>query len=331
MLLQRLGRWWARPHGPALLGAVLLNLAVLLVGGVVVVVRHLQREEPQFTAPAALTLPQRPLEHRARISEFMEEVARPALLERLQLDVPTPHGLPPLPDAPDCAVDALPLQDFLAGDAASLLGDAALAGGLSEVQGLASAASFFGIEEKGERFVIIVNTSASVLRRAQRRGVTLARIQEEAAGLVDGLGDGALFGLVQFSQGTRAFADYLAPASAGNRALATSWLRTMQGNPQLAEDAPHAGHEAAFVLALAWEPDVVFLVTDGALDRRTRGPDGWTYPRISYETFARTLRAARPPGARPLRVHVIGFEMSAADAAAMRRLAGEFGGEVREF
>jgi hypothetical protein len=261
----------------------------------------------------------------------MEEVARPALLERLQLDVPSPDGLPALPPGPQLPSEALPLDDFLARDAEALLGDAALAGGAAELRGLASAASFFGIEEKGERFVIIVNTSASVLRRAQRRGVSLERIRAEAAGVVSGLGEGGLFGIVQFSQGVRVFADYLAPASTSNKALAEAWLGAMQGNPPLASDAPLAGHEAAFERALAWEPDVIFLVTDGALDRRTAGPDGWTYPRIPYDEFARTLRRLRGSAARPLRVHVVGFEMNEGDAAAMRRLAQEYGGQVRPF
>ena len=103
------------------------------------------------------------------------------------------------------------------------------------------------------------------------------------------------------------------------------------GNPPADEAAARLGHEAAFEAALALDPDVVFLVTDGVLDRREVKGGRVVYPEIPYAEFIATVRAARRGSRGRLQVHVIGFEMRESDAAGMRRLAEEFGGQVRAF
>src|SRR5690606_3183234 len=139
------------------------------------------------------------------------------------------------------------------------LAGAGLASLAGSVSGKASAAEFFGLRDSGERIVILVNTSASVVRKAQKRGVSIDQLHDQVVGLVEGLGSGTLFGIVQFSQGARAFSDWVAPALKRNKALAAEWAREeLRGNPKIESEA-QLGHEAGFHLAMALRPDVIFL------------------------------------------------------------------------
>jgi hypothetical protein len=105
----------------------------------------------------------------------------------------------------------------------------------------------------------------------------------------------------------------------------------LQGNPPIGSEVRLTGHQAALEAAFALEPDVIFLVTDGQLDRREGSPGAWTYPVMDYREFEQWLRPARRGLVRPTRLHVIGFELSDRDRSAMTRLAREFGGQVRSF
>src|SRR5690606_34907524 len=126
-----------------------------------------------------------------------------------------------------------------------------------------------GIQDTGERIVIVVNTSVSVVNKAEARGVTIERIQEEMIALIDGLDATTLFGIVQFSQGVRSFEDFLAPATRTNKEAVRRWVpANLRGNPRARVDQEYFGHEAAFQAAFALNPDVIFLLTDGQLDRR---------------------------------------------------------------
>lgn len=312
--------------------ALILQAAILLAAVFVVVVRPLLRPEPEFTAAPAVHLPQRELEHRAAVAELQEVAGGVPPLEKLATSALLPPELPALPSVPRTEMTAGEPIDLLARDAQALLAHSGLGGALAGLKSTASTAAFFGVEANGERIVIAVNTSVSVRNKAQHRGVPWSRIQDEVTGVIDRLDSGTLFAIVQFSQGVRVFPDTLAPATSSNREAMHSWVREhLRGNPPVDPAASLFGHEAAIDAALALDPDVIFLVTDGVLDRREVRGGRVVYPEIPYETFISGVRDARRASRRALQVHVVGFEMKAADAAGMRRLAGEFGGQVREF
>jgi hypothetical protein len=329
--LRRLARG-RRPVGRTLLYAVAAQLALLVAAVYVVVMEPFAREEPAFEVRAAPLLPQRQLEHAAAVAELQQAASRPQLLERLATSALLPTGLPPLPAVPTGDTSPFDPAETLAGDAQALLAQSGLMGALGGLRSTASVAGFFGVQDSGERIVVIVNTSASVVRKARNRGVSIERIQQELVDLVRALEPGTQFGVVQFSQGVRTFADYLAPATQANKDEIARWVpQNLRGNPPLAPTQTFFGHEAAFEAAFSLRPDVVFLVTDGTLNRRTVASGRTTYPTIPYETFARSLRDfQRRAGIQP-RVHVIGFEMGPAETQAMRRLARDFGGQIREF
>jgi hypothetical protein len=307
--------------------AILLGLTV-----VIVVVAPGLRDEPEFSSHKTIYLPQRELEHRVAVAEFQQAAAQPLQLEKLVTSALLPPDLPALPTVPRTDFNPLESSEFLSRDAQALLSQSGLMGAVGGLRTAASTAAFFGIEESGERIVIVVNTSVSVRNKAQRRGVPWDRVQAEAAGLIDGLGGGTQFGIVQFSQGVRYFAEFLAPATEGNRAAAREWMwANLRGNPPVEPGQQWLGHEAAMEAAFRLQPDVIFLVTDGVLFRREDRGGRVSYPEIPYDTFRGSVRAFQRSSPREARIHVVGFELKPSDAVNMRALVREYRGQLREF
>ncbi len=318
-----------RRAGP-LLFAIAAQALVLAASVFVVVMIPPSRTEPEFTAPKTIHLPQRELEHRVALAEFQQAVSAPPTIERLTSSALLPDGLPPLPATPDATFTPMETTATGVPDLHALLGAAGFPG--AGAPGGASSSSFFGIEDSGQRIVIVVNTSVSVVNKAARRGVTIERIQEEMTGLIENLDTSALFGIVQFSQGVRTFEDFLAPATEANKQAVRQWVpANLRGNPRASPNQEYYGHEAAFAAAFRLEPDVIFLLTDGQLNRREGTPGNYSYPEIPHSVLTRTLRALQRESPRPVRIHAVGFEMNRSDAEGLRRLTREFNGELREF
>lgn len=321
-----------RPRVSTIVVATTLQAVLLFVATYIIVTKPWRRDEPEFVAKKTIYLPQRELDHRVAVAELQQAAAKPLPLEKLVTSALLPPDLPALPTVPQMEFNPLENSDFLARDAQALLAQSGLSGALGGLKTASSTAAFFGVEDAGERIVIVVNTSVSVRHKAQRRGVAWDRIQAEVTGVIDRLEGGTLFAIVQFSQAVRVFPDFLAPATAANRTAARAWVQdNLKGNPPVADSAAWFGHEAAFEAAFRLEPDVIFLVTDGVLDRREVTAGRVAYPQISFETLRSSLRAFQRGAARDVRIHVIGFEMKSSDAAGMRELARAYRGQVREF
>ncbi len=312
--------------------AVTVQAAVLFLATYIIVAKPWQRTEPEFIAKKTIYLPQRELEHRVAVAEFAQAAAKPLPLEKLTTSALLPPDLPALPTVPRTDFNPLENTEFLARDAQALLAQSGLSGAMAGLKTAASTAAFFGVEDSGTRIVIIVNTSVSVRNKAQRRGVSWEKIQDEVCNVVDQLDAGTQFAIVQFSQAVRVFPEFLAPATATNRSVARTWVKAnLRGNPPITDDMTWFGHEAAFEAAFRLEPDVIFLVTDGVLDRREVRDGRTSYPQISYDTLLGSIHSFQRGVARDAHINVIGFEMKPSDATHMRELAREYRGHVREF
>ena len=104
----------------------------------------------------------------------------------------------------------------------------------------------------------------------------------------------------------------------------------MRGNPKV-EIELLLGHEGGLKLAVDMEPDLIFLVSDGVLNKRVRVDGTYKYPEISYEILIGSVEAdLRRSGART-RIHAIGFELNDKDRRGLERLTRRFGGTLREF
>ena len=122
------------------------------------------------------------------------------------------------------------------------------------------------------------------------------------------------------------------PAISRNKESVSTWVRQyLKGNPPVDSGSTYFGHEAAFESALKLEPDLIFLVTDGVLNRRTVADGKAKYPVISYQTLNRCIERLSRDGLTRPHVYVVGFEMAASDSDNMRKLTRNSGGQVREF
>lgn len=306
--------------------------AVLLIFTVFVIVLDApDPEAPQFEGRQSVAKTEEPFLQQRELERFMKRVSKPKLMERLSVDALLPDSLPALPELPKDAFAFDGGDEFMLEDAQSMLESSGLLSGGASLGGASSAAEFFGVQDSGRRIVIIVNTSASVVRKASNRGVTIEAIQAEVAKMIEGLESGTLFGVVQFSQGTRTFAPYLAPAIARNKEAARNWVKEeLKGNPPVT-DPELLGHEGAFLAALGMEPDLIFLVTDGVLNKRIRENGKYKYPEIPYGVLIETIEDAMDDRALRTRIHAIGFELREKDLRGLNGLTRKFGGTVREF
>lgn len=270
-------------------------------------------------------------ERERSVQELKRRLSRPKTFQRLAVEDAFDAGLPAVPSLPRDAFDQADLDSALFDAGADALAQSSLAGLSATMASKDSATEFFGVKASGRRIVIVVNTSASVVRKASRLGYSIERIQDEAAKLIDGLESGSAFGIVQFSQGARVFSDQLAPALKRNKRAASEWVKSeLKGNPPIVDETL-LGHEAAIHAAMSLRPDLVFIVTDGVLNRRVRSKSGYAYPTISYDELIGAIDdAMRENGVNP-RVHVVGFELSEENRAGMQRLTQRFGGSLRAF
>lgn len=304
---------------------------MLLVTVFVVVQDDPVVDPPAFSGERVVTVERPEVKRMDRLRELNRRMSKPRSFQRLAVEDIVDSELPPVPALPKDLQNLDSVESSFLTEAQNSLADSSLMSLASSLGGRESAAEFFGVRDSGRRIVIIVNTSASVVRKAATRGISIEQLQDEAVKLIEGLDSGTLFGIVQFSQGTKLFSRQLAPALVKNKRSAGEWVRSeLRGNPKIT-DPSLLGHEAAWAAAMELQPDLVFWVTDGSLNRRVaKAGGGYAYPKISFDRLFRFAeRSVLQAGLNP-RVHVVGFELGEAERAGLERLAKRFGGSLRE-
>ena len=79
------------------------------------------------------------------------------------------------------------------------------------------------------------------------------------------------------------------------------------------------------------DPDLIFLVTDGVLNKRVRVDGKYKYPEIPYAVLLETIKDSMDDRALRTRIHAVGFEMKNKDREGLSGLTRKFGGTLREF
>jgi hypothetical protein len=227
------------------------------------------REEPVFSAPKTIYLPQRELEHQMAVSEFQNAAATPATIPALTTESLLANA-PPLPQVPD--VDFTPVEnEAMITESDALFGQSGLMGALGALSSQASSVSFLGITEEAARFVIIVDISTSVLNSVTAAGSSMEEIRDEAKRLVESLNANTLFGFIQHSRNYDPFQDSLIPATVPNKESALQWLdsrfRTDGSGRGWRSGPPVGDHQNGLLTILDFafnmQPDVIFLISDG--------------------------------------------------------------------
>jgi hypothetical protein len=312
--------------GPLAL-AIILQLGLLFLAVFVVVLVPEFKSDPEFVAKKKIYLPQKELEHKVALAEFQNAASSPMQLERISTQALLPDSMPSLPDLPQS--DFKPIERNPAAlQSDALLGQSGILGALQGLQTESSSASLFGIEDSGQRILILFDNSASVLNKASKAGVSTDRFVKELSTLINGLNANTLFGLVPFSRDVGAFRDYMVAAGMRNKRTATEWIasriRTQSHQTGLSYDVD--GIQGALSIAFQMEPDVIFLLSDGDFQRNlSRRGD------VPWEDVERTLRElTREYGIKP-RIHFIGFKVEDEAAEAMEKITRRYDGSFKQF
>jgi hypothetical protein len=175
--------------------------------------------------------------------------------------------------------------------------------GMADIgEGLKAAAAFFGAKTRGDEFVFVVDNSNSMTKgRFETALIELARS-------VDAMTPRQKFYVIFFSDTAyRLFhpqpAPDLVPATDRNKQALKSWLATVQ--MCLRTDG-----EEAVRAALDLEPDVIYILGDGAFTDNT-------------------TRILTAPHERRIPIHTLGMEVGAAGQHQLRAIAEANGGSFR--
>lgn len=312
--------------GPLAL-AIILQVGLLSVAVFVVVLVPEFKSDPEFVARKKIYLPQKELEHKVALAEFQNAASSPMALERISTEALLPDSLPSLPDLPQS--DFKPIERNPAAlQSDALLGQSGVLGALQGLQTESTSVSLFGIEDSGQRILILFDNSRSVLNKASQAGVSADRFVKELTTLIDGLNANTLFGLVPFSRDVGAFRDYMVAAGMRNKRTAVEWIsqriRSQRHETGLAYEAD--GVQGALTVAFRLEPDVIFLLSDADFQRNMPEPGD-----VPWDELNRTLRGlSREYGIEP-RIHFIGFKVEDEHAEAMEKITRRYDGSFKQF
>ena len=329
-------RGYERPTRPRfkfgpLVWALIIQVCLLLVAVFVVVVIPSIKKDPEFVAKKTIYLPQRELEHSVALSEFQQVASKPALMERLTTEALLSADMPSMPSLPSQEFNPFENAANPIDDAAALLGASGLMGSLQGLVSETSKVSFFGIEDQATRVVVAFDISQSVVTKARKSGVSIRQLQAEAAKLIQGLNANTLFGLIQFSRSYDFFEDYLVTGTKANKEAGVAWLekefRTdgKSGRNWIRQDVN--GIQSVIEAAFAWQPDVVFVISDGDFQRtkRTGGSEN-----VSFEELSRDIHRLQEASEKDARIHFVGFQVKPQHKAELLNLVGRYDGQYRE-
>lgn len=333
---KRLGK-----HGKSgsLLAAVVAQIAlVALTVGIVVIAPHLA-EEPAFIAKKTIYLPQRQLEHQAAVAEFQQAASAPMTVDKLSTESLLAD---PLPDMP-----SLPTQEFTpfenenpVPNAQGLLQGSGLGNALTGLSAGASQVNYFGIREDATRYVILIDTSNSMFERT-RRGeqfrFDFKTIKDESTELIEKLNPNTLFNVAIYEGGSMAWNDYLVPATTENKQSAIQWVRDIDEDPAVSISRRRGNGpklmegggtrlDTGFKQVFTFEPEVIFVVTDGEINRGN-------FQTIPQDEILAIIDQFQQTLATPARIHVIQYETAVArdeEVDTMRAIASKNKGRFRK-
>jgi hypothetical protein len=308
-----------------------------IVAGIVVVARYLTEPPAEFKVTKDIRIPAEEREHRMNMAAFDGMAPKPSFTDKMQSLRPAALALPELPRIPMDQLLPLDPAEILSDQVAALTGPGGAgsgiglgAGGGGGSAGIETGFSFMGIESKGKRILLIFDVSASVLNKARKSGISLAKIKEETIGLLQQLPINARFGLIQFTQNFKAFREELLAATEANRAAAKTWIEeewvdtgSMQASSKVTKNP--RGVVGVFEAAAKMSPDVIFLISDGSFQWKEGGGLG----DVPWGEIAKVVKGSLQ-GTEGCVLNFIGFQMKPEDSKKMESLVRATQGKCRE-
>ena len=319
-----------------MVAVIAVHVVALVLAGIWVVAQFFTQPEATFEVQQRVVIPAQNREHQMNMAQHEAVAPKPSFNDRIVSTRPVNFALPDLPQIDLDQMLPLDPSELISDQVASLVGAAGLGSGMAEglsgMGGTGSGFSFFGVDAAGDRIVLLFDVSQSVLNKAERHNVPIARIKEETVNLVNGLPIDARFGIIQFVRNYKPFNEELLPASPSNREAAREWIdnewsetgQMARGARGVRSPEPN-GIVAVLDAAFRMRPDVIFIISDGGF---------WqTYPsnrRIPNNEIEAKIRELQAETIAPIPIHFIGFEMTRDDTRDWRRITSRSGGQLRE-
>lgn len=135
-----------------------------------------------------------------------------------------------------------------------------LGGGVGDGEGNGSGRQFFELATAGTKFVYVIDGSGSMTERDKEARSKLDRVKRELIWSIGGLPVEMEFYVIFFNQNAVPMkASSLQPATGNNKQKYLEWVAKVQGGG-------NTDPREALKLALALEPHVIYLLTDGVFD-----------------------------------------------------------------
>ena len=307
-----------------------------IVAGIVIVARYLADPPAEFKVTKDIRIPAEEREHKMNMAAFDGMAPKPSFTDKLQSLRPGALALPELPAIPMDQLLPLDPAEILTDQVAALTGPAGAGSGIGlgaaggGGSGIGTGFSFMGIESKGKRILLIFDVSTSVLNKARRSDISLAKIKEETISLLQQLPINARFGLIQFTQNFKAFREELLAATDANRAAAKAWIEdewvetgSMQASSEVAKNS--RGVVGVLDLASRMLPDVIFLISDASFQWR----EGGSLSDVPWQEIAKIVKGPLQ-GAEGCVLNFVGFQMKPEDRRKMESIVRATHGKIRE-
>ena len=312
--------------------AILVIALILLCARFVTVLVTSFREEPAFTAPKTIYLPQRELEHQMAVTEFQNAAATPATIPALTTESLLAN-MPALPQIPN--VDFTPVEnEDMVSESDALFGESGLMGALGALSSQASSVSFLGITEEAARFVIIVDCSSTVFSAMESAGSSMDKVKEETYDLINNLNANTKLGLIIHRRKFLPLKEDLITATVKNKALAIEWIKKKWPKSyggQIPNDIygkdGSSGILPVLDAAFSMQPDVIFIISDGGY-RDKRGL------KVPLNDVLSLIRSRQKDLLEDARIHAIHFpdpdEAEGVIGSKMRSIAVRNDGKYRK-
>jgi hypothetical protein len=315
-----------------IIGVVVLHVGAGVVAGIFVVAKYIFPPPANFVVKKDVRLPAKKREHKMNMASLDAAAPKPTFSDRMQSTRPTAFSLPEMPQIPlDQAVPLDPSQ-LVADNVSSLAAaDGIGTGGVGSAGSAGfggKGISFLGVESTGQRILLMIDISGTVMNKAAKAGVPPEKLREELVNLIKNLPITSRFSIIQYAGNYKPFNTELVPASQPNKTLATEWIQNewVTGGIQVSKKtvASPSGFVGVLGAAAAMKPDAVFIITDGSYKSKV-------YPKgIPWEDIRKAAAQVVDADGKPAKINVIAFEAGDEDLKELRRMANTSKGNIRE-
>jgi hypothetical protein len=317
-----------------LIGVLLLHVAAGVIAGIFIVAKYIFPPPANFVVKKDVRLPAKKREQKMNMASLDAIAPKPTLSDKMQSTRPTAFSLPDVPN--------MPLDQMLPLDPSQLLSDQMASISNSEALGTASGASvggsggfggkglsFLGVDSSGQRILLMVDISGTVVNKAAKAGISPEKLREELIALISKLPITSRFSIIQYAGNYKPFTTELVPASQPNKTLALDWIRNewvTSGGIQVSKKtvASPSGFIGVLQAANDMKPDAVFIITDGSYKSKVHTSG------IPWDEIRKVSDELKDSDGRRTKINVIAFEADDEDLKQMKRMSQSSGGNLRE-